>query len=253
MLRSFLLILLLSNIGLTVVRGQQAKQAIDMSRPKSSKQALAELGVKSDPESLRTALLNADENIRGLAAMRLAADKLTTVAPEIERALSKETNPYTRLKMAGSLFQLAPAVGLPYMTDLCTNQQAGKSVMLNAALALVLLDSQGTSASSCVPQLMRLLDDSEAPLIQANALSILNSYRSKLGTSDLDELRAQSIRFVASPIFGLKAAAVHSLVADSSPAARDALKRAADEERNPEDQKFIKDVMQKGISSQTQP
>jgi hypothetical protein len=178
--------------------------------------------------------------------MDLATRKITSSAADIERALRRETDPYTELKMAGSLFQLVPSQGLPYLTSLCQKSKGGKAVMINAALGLVILDPHGTSASPCVSQLIRFLKDNDDHLNQANALSVLMSYRSKLTATEIDEVRALSIKFVTSPNFGLKAAAVHALMADDSALAREALKQAVNAEPNPDDQKFMKDVIGKG-------
>jgi hypothetical protein len=61
-------------------------------QPKSSRQALLELGIGVDPASLKAALKNQDPYIRSLAAMRLATDRITNAIPDIESALATETD-----------------------------------------------------------------------------------------------------------------------------------------------------------------
>jgi hypothetical protein len=225
---------LLLALALSVVEFQQQAPTDETFRPKTSRQALQEMGIGIDPPSLKAALDNSDPFVRGLAAMQLATSKITTAAPDIERALGRETNPYTQLKMAGSLFQLSPSQGLPYMISLCQGPRVGKDIMLNAALGLVILDRQGPPASACVPQLMTFLNQDSDAFHQANALSILTSYRSQLPLATWNEIRALSIRFLSSSNFGLKAAAVRALKADGSTEAQAALQKAAATDPNPD-------------------
>jgi hypothetical protein len=252
MTRGILSILIASVICITL-QAQQPPLINSGGGPKSARTALMEMGIGVDSGSLKAALSNSDAHVRGLAAVALATSKDSSAAPDIESALIREKDPFSKLRMAGSLFQLSPSEGLHYMTDMCQDPQLAKTIRLNAASALMILDQEGTSASPCVPQLFELLKDDSSPLHQANALSLLNMYRSRLKPAELDDLRTQSIKYVRSRDFGLKAAAVHSLVADDSPVAKDALQRAVDDEPDPADQKFMRDVIQKSPRQQKPP
>ena len=232
MLRPILFVLVMCSIT-APLKSQQSHAAVSEGAPTTSKAALKERGIGLESGSLKAALGNSDAYIRGLAAMALASSQDTSAASDIEVAMAKEKDPYSRLKMAGSLFTLDPSSGLHYMTDICQDPQTAKGIRLNAASALMILDRNGISASACVPQLFSFLKDEQNPLYQTNALSLLNSYRSKLKPAEVEMLRQESLKNVTSRDFGLKAASVHSLIPDDSPEAKNALQRAVDEETNP--------------------
>ena len=200
---------------------------------KTSREALLEKGISVDGQSLVIALKNSDPEIRGLAAMRLATDHIVMSSADLKTALLAETNVQASVRMAGSLFQLSPADGEPYVVSLCQNVTLSPIANISAARVLSDLDPT-TSANSCGPTLEHLVNDSSvSPDDAANALSILTDLRTKLSEDFKQRVRKASIQLLTSKEFSLRAASIRWLGRDGSPEALSALSRATSTESNP--------------------
>lgn len=246
MTRNMLSILILIPISLTAQSQQtQTKPSGGpLPQPPTSRQFLLEHGIDLKPEALQAALDNPDPVIRGAAAMELATEKITSSAPKIKESLIKETDPIAKLRMAGALSVVSPDDGKSFMSELCQDLSNGKHPAIAAAKALMLLDRQGTSASSCVPTLIAILKDSSDPPRQADALSTLTTYRSNLQDSSLSEVQSLSLSFVKSKNFTLQIAAAKFLAAEGSGQSLDAVRQAIATEPNSEHRALITHALQ---------
>lgn len=241
-----LLILILLPISLAAQSQptQAAPASGPMPQPPTPRQFLLDHGINLKPDSLEAALDNPDPMIRGVAAMELATEKITSSAPKMKESLIKETDPIAKLRMASSLSIISPDDGKSFMIELCQDLSNGKPPALAAARALMRIDRQGTSALSCVPTLMTILKDSSDQPHQADALSALTAYRPILQDSSLSEIQSLSLSLVKSKNRTMQIAALKFLAAEGSGQSLDAVRQAIAAEPDSNHRAFLTHVLQ---------
>lgn len=128
-------------------------------------------GVSLAPDKVVAALRSRDIEVR-----RAAADVLTThwpraAAPALERAISSETEGFTRIWMALDLARIGDAVGRKIMVKECHNMTESASVRMDAAAHL----SEEFSDYSCLDVIFSILQSDSDPndtLAKERALEI---------------------------------------------------------------------------------
>jgi hypothetical protein len=176
--------------------------------------------------------------------MELAGNKDKEAVPFIVEGVKKETDPAARLRMAASLYQLSPNDGQAFMVGLCQEKVGKRSIAINAAQTLTLLDKSGKAATDCLPNLMSILNDSTDPASQAGALSVLGAIARTLPDSTRDSVRAVAIRYSTSKDFELMVAAIRALASDKNSQSLDALRHAAQVETIPGRRDYILNQLQ---------
>ena len=220
--------------GVTLCRAQppQTTKSGLLTR-KTSREALLEKGIGVDPKSLIEALSNPDAEIRGLAAMRLATDHISSGVPALRNAIPNESDQLAGFRMAMSLASLDPESGEPYVISLCQNVALGAAQNINAANVLSDLDPIA-AVRSCGPTLEAIIEKrASAPDEAARALSSLARLQPKLADASAVKLRKISIELLSSKEYSLRFAAITWLTHDESDEARRAILRASDSEKDP--------------------
>lgn len=102
-------------------------------------EALKDRGINRAPASLTAALRNSDPYVRSLAANMLAQDRDLEEVPQIEAALTVETDPQARIGISGALSSLHDPKGAESLWAMCTDPKLPIRFVIESASHLQLL------------------------------------------------------------------------------------------------------------------
>lgn len=106
--------------------------------------------------ALVDALRNADPEVRGLAAQKLAEDKAKAAIPAIKDALASEKVPWTRMDIAFALAQLGETAGFDTLEDNCGNRDDGSGIRAQSAEYLLRFNR---ASATCLNAVLDMLEN----------------------------------------------------------------------------------------------
>ena len=201
-----------------------AAQGFSEGRPTPVAEILKERNIALDIPSLLQALQNSDADIRGLAALQLAGEKVILASPAIEEALAKETITRTRVDMAVALTWLADKKGTEVLKDTCANSQIPTAFRTMAASYL--LDAND---ESCLDAVLGILESS--PDERQVALSLLPKFKN-VSEDQSRKIYTSTIKSLTDASPAVRLTASHTCVALANAAAIPELQRAIAYEEN---------------------
>lgn len=142
------------------------------SSPKTVTEKLEEHHIGLTKPELLAALKSGEDEVRGLAATRLADEHSTDAIPQILESMSVEKNPATRINIAYALSRLGETRGSVTLKEAC--QQPTLPGYVRVRAASYLLAEQDDSCLGSVETLLQLRSD---PDTRVQALSILPQYQ----------------------------------------------------------------------------
>lgn len=207
---------------------QQASFGPGMAVPLSD--ALRARGIGTSEPSLISALVNEDQWVRSLAALKLAEDHHDDAIPSIEAALKVESSPKARIAMSEALWGLHDPKGLPSLQAMCTDPTLS---IYDRVYLVRHLNSDGASNGACAAPILRYLDSSgsssDARKIVLSAFPALYKWAS---APQMAQIVSAIQEMLGAPDAFVRLQASHALVQigsrSSLPLVRDAASREAD-------------------------
>jgi len=185
---------------------------------------LKQYGVASTPSALSLALRSSEAEVRGLAANKLAEDKVKDAIPSIEQALDVENDEGTKINIAFALAQLDDRRGTDTLRTSCKNTSLNAGSRLRAARYLLRLNDE--SCLSAVVKIVQSQSASESDY-RAEAISLSADF-DRVSKADSKRIGMIVAASLADPEPGVRISASDALVrlgkADAIPALRNAIK-----------------------------
>jgi HEAT repeat protein len=184
------------------------------------KQLLRERNVSLTGEALVAALRDPNPQVRYLAALVLAQDKVSNAVPAIADALKAEKVPETRANIALALAQLGDENGIVAMQEDCDDPGLSPSLRMYAAKYLCDLHKEG-----CLNAVEGVAGSAKDTGSRVLALSQLARFR-HVSEADSDKIVSSMATALSDKEPTIRIAAGHGLSAFGSPAGIPYLQKA---------------------------
>lgn len=165
-----------------------APQIIVGGPPVSLSRQLQQHNVEPSRSGLLASLHNPDQQVRSLAALRLAELKEVGSIPAIEKALARETAQETRTNMAFALAQLGKKEGITELARACDRRDLPGYLRLEATAYLL-----SVGKNLCFDATLDVLNTD--PDSRTQALSMLPRYRD-LSREQSGEMTEVAVRYL---------------------------------------------------------
>jgi len=133
-------------------------------------ESLTQYKIQFSKPALVAALQSPEDEVRWLAAAKLAQDKVTETVPAILAALTAERVPRTRVNIALALAQLGERRGFRVLQDSCRDQRLRSWVRIQAATSMVwFLEREDRICRAALVQILQAQPDGHS-LLSASSL-----------------------------------------------------------------------------------
>jgi HEAT repeat protein len=176
--------------------------------------------------SLVEALRNPDSQVRYLAALTLAEDKVTDAVPEIVDALNSEKEPETKANIALALAQLGNLKGFTTLESMCKDHGVPTYVRVYATKYTLDLDDE-----SCLDAILEVLQLKAGFGTRALALSQLPRFR-RVSDNESQRIVTVTSQALADSMPDVRIAASDTLARLAATAAIPALENAITKEHD---------------------